>query len=186
MVDVLFDEAWAVMGDLEDGFGVFQPDMRHVTVVDRDGEHVVADAPSRYGMRARLRGVLRPGWCWLQSQFVIIGMARDTVARRHNHPRGTDRWRTRPGPRRHSPARHPPGPATLADATRPRADPQLTGPLGCRGGGAGGGTGWAEPGRGGAGSGAGLEGAARPETGCPLPRLTVARLPGLRRQQIGR
>lgn len=75
VVDVPFDEAWAVMGDLEDGFGVFQPDMRHVTVVDRDGEHVVADARSRYGMRARLRGVLRPGWCWLQSRFVIIGMA---------------------------------------------------------------------------------------------------------------
>lgn len=32
-------------------------------------------ARSRYGFRAHFRGVLRPGWCWLQSRFLIIGMA---------------------------------------------------------------------------------------------------------------
>jgi hypothetical protein len=26
-------------------------------------------------MRARFDGVLRPGWCWLQSRFLLIGMA---------------------------------------------------------------------------------------------------------------
>jgi len=26
-------------------------------------------------MRARLRGTLRPGWCWLQSRFLLIGVA---------------------------------------------------------------------------------------------------------------
>ncbi|MCO6008224.1 hypothetical protein NE236_24910 [Actinoallomurus purpureus] len=69
------DEVWAVMGDLEGEFGRFQPDMRHVRVLSRDGERVVALARSRYGMRARLEGVVRPGWCWLQSRFLIIGMA---------------------------------------------------------------------------------------------------------------
>lgn len=46
-----------------------------VRVVRRDGDRVGALARSRYGMRARLDGVLRPGWCWLQSRFLLIGMA---------------------------------------------------------------------------------------------------------------
>jgi hypothetical protein len=49
--------------------------MRHVRVELRTGEHVQALARSRLGLRARLRGVLRPGWCWMQSRFLIIGMA---------------------------------------------------------------------------------------------------------------
>ncbi|WP_406861576.1 hypothetical protein ABZO31_14395 [Streptomyces sp. HUAS MG47] len=39
------------------------------------GDRVEAVAWSRYGMRARFRGVLRPGWCRLQSRFLIVGMA---------------------------------------------------------------------------------------------------------------
>ncbi|RFU41846.1 hypothetical protein DZF91_09710 [Actinomadura logoneensis] len=69
------DEVWAVMGDLEGGFGRFQPDMRDVRVVRAGQGRVVALARSRFGMRARLEGTLRPGWCWLQSRFLIIGMA---------------------------------------------------------------------------------------------------------------
>ncbi|MCB5163753.1 hypothetical protein LG634_02695 [Streptomyces bambusae] len=32
-------------------------------------------ARSTYGFRAHLRGYHRPGWCWLQSRFLIIGVA---------------------------------------------------------------------------------------------------------------
>ncbi|MER7952179.1 hypothetical protein ABTY59_32795 [Streptomyces sp. NPDC096079] len=70
-----FDAVWGVMGDLEGGFGEFQPDMRSVRVLRRDGDRVEALARSRYGFRARFHGVLRPGWCWLQSRFLIVGMA---------------------------------------------------------------------------------------------------------------
>ncbi|MEU8616533.1 hypothetical protein [Streptomyces sp. NPDC048623] len=69
---------WAVMSDLEggfDGFGGVQPDMRSVRVLRVNGDRVEALARSRYGMRARLHGVLRPGWCWLQSRFLVVGMA---------------------------------------------------------------------------------------------------------------
>ncbi|MFP3991083.1 hypothetical protein U9R90_27155 [Streptomyces sp. E11-3] len=69
------DEVWAVMSDLEGEFGRFQPDMRTVRVVRVEGDRVEAVARSRYGLRARFHGVLRPGWCWLQSRFLIIGMA---------------------------------------------------------------------------------------------------------------
>ncbi|MGA5064023.1 hypothetical protein ACPB9E_09635 [Streptomyces exfoliatus] len=66
---------WRVMGDLEGGFGEFQPDMRSVRVLRREGDRVEALALSRYGLRAHFHGVLRPGWCWLQSRFLVIGMA---------------------------------------------------------------------------------------------------------------
>ncbi|WP_331766861.1 hypothetical protein [Embleya sp. NBC_00896] len=70
-----FADVWAVMGDLEHGFGRFQPDMRDVRVTRVEGERVEALARSHYGLRARFDGVLRPGWCWLQSRFLIFGMA---------------------------------------------------------------------------------------------------------------
>ncbi|MEV8097883.1 hypothetical protein [Kitasatospora sp. NPDC085879] len=75
VVDAPFDRVWAVMGDLEGEFGRFQPDMRSLRVLRRDGDRVAALARSRYGMRARFDGVIRPGWCWLQSRFLIVGMA---------------------------------------------------------------------------------------------------------------
>lgn len=63
------------MSDLEGEFGRFQPDMRTVRVLHVSGDRVEALARSKYGLRAHFRGVLRPGWCWLQSRFLIIGMA---------------------------------------------------------------------------------------------------------------
>ncbi|MFE4260501.1 SRPBCC family protein [Streptomyces sp. NPDC056883] len=69
------EAVWAVMSDLEGEFGRFQPDMRSVRVLRVAGDRVEALARSKYGLRARFHGVLRPGWCWLQSRFLIIGMA---------------------------------------------------------------------------------------------------------------
>lgn len=69
------DTVWAVMADLEGEFGRFQPDMRRVRVLRVSGDRVEALARSKYGLRAHFRGVLRPGWCWLQSRFLIVGMA---------------------------------------------------------------------------------------------------------------
>lgn len=69
------EAVWAVMSDLEGEFGRFQPDMRSVRVLRVAGDRVEALARSKYGLRAHFHGVLRPGWCWLQSRFLIIGMA---------------------------------------------------------------------------------------------------------------
>ncbi|MGW6395152.1 hypothetical protein ACWFR1_32665 [Streptomyces sp. NPDC055103] len=74
-----FDEVWGVMGDLEGGFGEFQPDMRSARVLRVDGDRVEALARSRYGLRAHFHGVLRPGWGWLQSRFLVVGMAADAL-----------------------------------------------------------------------------------------------------------
>ncbi|MEU6064781.1 MULTISPECIES: hypothetical protein [Streptomyces] len=74
-VDAPFERVWSLLGDLEGGFGQVVTDMERLRVVRREGERVEALARSRYGMRARLRGVQRPGWCWLQSRFLLIGVA---------------------------------------------------------------------------------------------------------------
>ncbi|MFF1353801.1 hypothetical protein [Streptomyces sp. NPDC058297] len=75
LVDAPYARVWALLGDLEGEFGRIAPDMRGLRVLRRDGERVEALAISKYGMRARLRGVHRPGWCWLQSRFLLLGVA---------------------------------------------------------------------------------------------------------------
>lgn len=74
-LDAPFERVWALLGDLEGTFGQVVPDMERLRVVRRQGERVEVTAHSKYGMRARLRGVQRPGWCWLQSRFLLIGVA---------------------------------------------------------------------------------------------------------------
>ena len=78
VVDDAVERVWALLSDLEGTFCDIQPDMRRVRVLHRDGDRLIALAHSRYGMRARFDGVLRPGWCWLQSRFLLIGMAAAT------------------------------------------------------------------------------------------------------------
>ncbi|NIK57886.1 hypothetical protein [Kribbella shirazensis] len=58
-----------------DVFSAIQADLVSVMVLDQDGDRVVLLAKGKQGRRARLTGQFRPGWCWLQSRFLIIGMA---------------------------------------------------------------------------------------------------------------
>ena len=69
------ERVWELLSDLEGEFGAIQPDMHRVTILSRNGDSIEALARSRYGMRALLRGTMTPGWCWLQSRFLLIGMA---------------------------------------------------------------------------------------------------------------
>lgn len=68
-------KVWSTLTDFEHGFTRVQPDMRQVRVLSRSADRVELLATSRHGMRARLVGIERPGWCWLQSRFLIIAMA---------------------------------------------------------------------------------------------------------------
>lgn len=75
VVDAPLEVVWPIVADLEGGFGRIVTDMAGLRVTARDGDRVEALARSRFGMRARLTGVLRPGWCWMQSRFLLIGLA---------------------------------------------------------------------------------------------------------------
>lgn len=68
------DQVKDMLADL-DVFATIQADLVSATLEERDGDHVVVRAKGARGQRARLEGQLRPGWCWLQSRFLIIGMA---------------------------------------------------------------------------------------------------------------
>lgn len=73
--DTTTDHAWDLMWGDGSRFIEFQPDMRELVELERDRDRVRLLVRSRYGMRARLEGTVRPGWCWLQSRFLLMGMA---------------------------------------------------------------------------------------------------------------
>ncbi|NUR89083.1 MAG: hypothetical protein HOY71_33790, partial [Nonomuraea sp.] len=80
IVPAPFERVWEVASDLEREFGTFEPDMRRLRIVaDDGGGRLVAEARSRYGMRARFDVDLRPGWCWMQSRFLLVGLAATAV-----------------------------------------------------------------------------------------------------------
>jgi hypothetical protein len=68
------EQVKAMLADL-DVFAEIQADLVSATVLERDGDHVVVLAKGKLGQRARLTGQFRPGWCWLQSRLLIMGMA---------------------------------------------------------------------------------------------------------------
>lgn len=75
VVPVAVDQVWAVLSDFKGGFAMVQPDMRDVRLASHVGERVTVLARSHLGMRAELTGIARPGFCWLQSRFLIVAMA---------------------------------------------------------------------------------------------------------------
>jgi hypothetical protein len=66
---------WEQLWDDGRNFAEIQPDMRSISELTIDGERVSLHARSRHGFRAHLQGTVRPGWCWLQSRYLLIGMA---------------------------------------------------------------------------------------------------------------
>jgi hypothetical protein len=80
VIPASFDEVWAVAGGLETEFGNYQPDMRRVRITRDEGGRLEAIARSRLGFRARFDIVSRPGWCWMQSRLLLIGVAATPVS----------------------------------------------------------------------------------------------------------
>lgn len=68
---------WAVAADLEGELRRWLfADIRSVTVApSTDGDRLVARVLGYSGLRARFDVVLRPGWCLMQSRFLLGGMA---------------------------------------------------------------------------------------------------------------
>ncbi|MGW0749848.1 hypothetical protein [Streptomyces sp. NPDC002587] len=70
-----FDRVWDLVRDLEGQLPRLVTDIRSFSVTSAAGERLEARARSPLGMRARFDIVLRPGWCLMQSRFVVGGMA---------------------------------------------------------------------------------------------------------------
>jgi len=83
VMPVPFDRVWAVASDLEVELPHLIRDFRTAHITAADGDRLELRARGYLGQRARFDVVLRPGWCWMQSRFLLGGMAAAP------HPDGT-------------------------------------------------------------------------------------------------
>jgi hypothetical protein len=73
------ETVWAVAADLESELPRWLlPDIRSVRVTPSDGDRLVAQMRGYSGLRARFDVVLQPGWCLMQSRYLLGGMAATT------------------------------------------------------------------------------------------------------------
>lgn len=75
LIPAPFDAVWDIAGDLERALPLLLHDVRSVRLTQVDGERFEALVRGHSGLRARFDVVLRPGWCWMQSRFLLGGMA---------------------------------------------------------------------------------------------------------------
>jgi hypothetical protein len=69
------EQVWAVASDLERELPRVLSTVRSFRFTDGEGERLRAHAVGRFGQRADFEVVLRPGWCVMQSRFVLGAMA---------------------------------------------------------------------------------------------------------------
>jgi hypothetical protein len=70
-----FSAVWEAASDLEHQLPRMITDLRSFEITSALGERMTARARGRLGQRARFDVVLRPGWCVMQSRFLVGGMA---------------------------------------------------------------------------------------------------------------
>ena len=74
-IDAPPELVWQVASNLQAEMPRLVRDFRSVTVTPVTGERLVMHARGYLGQRARFDVLLRPGWCWMQSRFLLCGMA---------------------------------------------------------------------------------------------------------------
>jgi hypothetical protein len=82
VIDAPFEAVWAIAADLENELPHVLPDVRSLRITAADGPRLEAYARGHAGLRARFDIVLSPGWCLMQSRFLLGGMAAVPVAGR--------------------------------------------------------------------------------------------------------
>jgi hypothetical protein len=75
LIPAPFNTVWEAASDLEHELPRMVTDLRSFEITSALGDRMIAHARGRLGQRARFDVVLRPGWCVMQSRFLIGGMA---------------------------------------------------------------------------------------------------------------
>ena len=75
LIPAPFSAVWDAASDLERELPRMGTDLKSFEITSALGERMTARAYGRLGQRARFDIVLRPGWCVMQSRFLIGGMA---------------------------------------------------------------------------------------------------------------
>ncbi len=75
LIPAPFSAVWEIASDLEHELPRMITDLRSFEITSAQGERMTVHARGWLGQRARFDVVLRPGWCVMQSRFLIGGMA---------------------------------------------------------------------------------------------------------------
>lgn len=75
LIPAPFDAVWDTASDLEHELPRMITDLRSFEIISARGERMTARARGRLGQHARFEVVLRPGWCVMESRFLVGGMA---------------------------------------------------------------------------------------------------------------
>jgi len=75
LIPAPFSAVWDAASDLEHELPRMITDLRSFEITSARAERITARARGRLGQRASFDVVLRPGWCVMQSRFLIGGMA---------------------------------------------------------------------------------------------------------------
>ena len=75
LIPAPFSAVWDAASDLEHQLPRMITDLRSFEITSARAERITARARGRLGQRASFDVVLRPGWCVMQSRFLIGGMA---------------------------------------------------------------------------------------------------------------
>jgi hypothetical protein len=75
VIDAPPEQVWQVASNLQAEMPRLVRDFRSVTVTPGTAERLVMQARGYLGQRARFDVVIRPGWYWMQSRFLLCGMA---------------------------------------------------------------------------------------------------------------
>jgi hypothetical protein len=76
VLDAPYQRVWSFIADLEHSVPAFDPAVRSLRVLSRQGERLtVTAATSGTPFRMRFEVELRDGWCLMRSRLYLVGMA---------------------------------------------------------------------------------------------------------------
>ena len=70
-----FDAVWQVIADLEHATPRFEPGVARVRIIEQRGEYLRLQVQDTAGREEAMEARLRPGWCLMQSDTVVVAFA---------------------------------------------------------------------------------------------------------------
>jgi hypothetical protein len=76
ILDTSYERVWSFLADLERSVPTFDPMVRSLRILSRDGEHLtVATQMPHLPIPLRFEVELRDGWCLMRARTYLVGMA---------------------------------------------------------------------------------------------------------------
>lgn len=99
VLEAPFESVWAVAGDLASGVPQFESTVSRVELQRGESGRLLVTTHAPIGPARTFEAILEPGWCWMQSGLLLVGMAATPVGpatTRFAHLEGTRSGLTRP------------------------------------------------------------------------------------------